>query len=197
MMQRVVEWSLRELGEEHPRTLTYRANLGIVLRGVDRRGEAAEQYRAAHRAQLKVLGPDHNGTPLTQQNLAGTLLEIGKGRGGDHPARRRAITAGRDSRRSRSTHAGRQPHSGALLSRGGASCRSGGDLPRDPSHRRAGTASYASVSPAFPRGTRKIARRTGPHRGRRSVASRGLAQGLNCEVRVAGRSPRGANRVSA
>ena len=78
LYRRALENNERELGPEHPSTLTSVNNLGVLLsdKGDD---EGAEQlYRRALEVEKKVLGPEHPSTLNSVGNLGMSLRNMGK-----------------------------------------------------------------------------------------------------------------------
>ena len=76
------EWSKifnllkKELGEEHPDTLTTRSNLAVQLGDLGNYEEAANEYRAVYTIRRKELGEEHPSTLTTRNNLEFVLQKV-------------------------------------------------------------------------------------------------------------------------
>ncbi|HEX5746790.1 MAG TPA: serine/threonine-protein kinase [Archangium sp.] len=68
----------RQLGPEHPTTLTSLANLGTVLGRLGRTGEALTYLQQAQALREKVLGPEHPSNAISLTNLAYLLDTLGQ-----------------------------------------------------------------------------------------------------------------------
>lgn len=73
MYRRAHKGQERELGPDHPNTLTSVNNLANVLESQGRYKEAEELYRRASEGRESVLGPDHPDTICSVSSLADIL----------------------------------------------------------------------------------------------------------------------------
>ncbi|MGQ4437157.1 tetratricopeptide repeat protein [Streptomyces sp. SAS_260] len=69
---------MRQLGRNHPDTLSSRNDLALSLRNLGRVQEAVELQRDALAASERVLGADHPGTLTARNNLALALRDLGR-----------------------------------------------------------------------------------------------------------------------
>ncbi len=74
----VIEWRVRELGAEHPDTLTSMANLVSTYRNQGRWKEAEELGVEVVEKTRRVLGADHQGTLTSIANLASIYRDQGR-----------------------------------------------------------------------------------------------------------------------
>jgi hypothetical protein len=68
----------RNLGPEHPETLTARSNLAWAIAAQGRAAEAEAMWRELLPLREKVLGPEHPETLTTRSNLASTIAAQGR-----------------------------------------------------------------------------------------------------------------------
>jgi hypothetical protein len=78
IQREVHEVWMRELGAEHPSTLTSAHNLTGFLADQGKNAEAERIYREVHEVQKRVLGAEHPDTLTTAGNLARSLFSQGK-----------------------------------------------------------------------------------------------------------------------
>ena len=71
-----VDLTRDQLGDSHPSTLTLRANLAQALSQSGDREAALAQMRSVLSAEEAVLGPDHQSSTITRNNVAMLLLEL-------------------------------------------------------------------------------------------------------------------------
>jgi tetratricopeptide (TPR) repeat protein len=75
---RMVDDSLRLLGEEHPSTLTARANLAASYRQAGRTGEAITIEEKVVDDRVRLLGEEHPSTLTARANLAASYWQAGR-----------------------------------------------------------------------------------------------------------------------
>jgi Flp pilus assembly protein TadD len=68
----------RQLGPEHPDTLTSMSLLGSALYQIGRLGEAEQLHRQVLRSRAHVLGPDHPETAISRHHLALALRDLNR-----------------------------------------------------------------------------------------------------------------------
>ncbi|KAH8588907.1 P-loop containing nucleoside triphosphate hydrolase protein [Bisporella sp. PMI_857] len=78
LCRRVLEGCKKELGEQHPNTLTSVGNLALVLQDQGKHGEAEKLNRLALQGLEKKLGKRHPNTLTSVGNLASALQDQGK-----------------------------------------------------------------------------------------------------------------------
>ncbi|MGW4717846.1 tetratricopeptide repeat protein [Nocardia sp. NPDC004260] len=76
MLEANVSASARELGLDHPDTLTYRYNLA-VYHAAGRIDDALTNHRTTLTDRLRILGPDHHATLASRDSLAAAYRSAG------------------------------------------------------------------------------------------------------------------------
>ena len=76
--RRARELRQRELGIEHPSTLTSMTNIAVALDDQKRWADAEELLRSVFEIQQRVSGPEHSDTLVTAHNLASVLRHQGR-----------------------------------------------------------------------------------------------------------------------
>ena len=74
----MVETSKRVLGDEHPDTITSKANLASTYWNQGRWGEAETLQSEVVETSKRVLGDEHPSTITRKANLASTYLDQGR-----------------------------------------------------------------------------------------------------------------------
>ncbi len=74
LQQQALATRRRELGEEHPDTLTSIANMGVLLQDRGKQGDAEKYLRESLKIRRRVLGEEHPDTLTSIDNL-GSLLQ--------------------------------------------------------------------------------------------------------------------------
>eukprot|EP00747_Dinoflagellata_sp_TGD_P011747 gnl/TRDRNA2_/TRDRNA2_121042_c3_seq1.p1 gnl/TRDRNA2_/TRDRNA2_121042_c3~~gnl/TRDRNA2_/TRDRNA2_121042_c3_seq1.p1 ORF type:complete len:186 (-),score=26.30 gnl/TRDRNA2_/TRDRNA2_121042_c3_seq1:87-578(-) len=67
----------KQMGAEHPRTLTFMTNLATALHALGQHAEAESFYREVLAVQQRLLGSEHPDTVATMSHLAKTLHSLG------------------------------------------------------------------------------------------------------------------------
>ena len=78
LFQTVLRRCIELRGEEDPRTLSARRQLGTFLRQAGRLDEARVILEETLEVERRVMGPDHYNTIASMENLAGVLLNMGE-----------------------------------------------------------------------------------------------------------------------
>jgi tetratricopeptide (TPR) repeat protein len=76
-LHRAIEIDRRELGDDHPRTLTAMGNLAETWRAIARHDEARGLQEQVLEGRRRTLGAEHPDTLTAMNNLAGTLRDLG------------------------------------------------------------------------------------------------------------------------
>ncbi|MGW6892075.1 tetratricopeptide repeat protein [Streptomyces chartreusis] len=77
-LRAVLDTCTRELGPEHPTTLTSRNNLALALRDLGQLTEAETELRAVLNLRTRVLGPEHPNTLTSRNSRAHVWRELGQ-----------------------------------------------------------------------------------------------------------------------
>ncbi|NLU76149.1 tetratricopeptide repeat protein [Streptomyces sp. HNM0575] len=78
LRQTVLDVETRELGSDHPDTLSSRNNLANALSSQGEYSQAADLHRETLETRMRVLGPDHPDTLKSRGNLASALDLLGE-----------------------------------------------------------------------------------------------------------------------
>ena len=80
LMEREMELNQKDLGEEHPKTLTSMRNLGVQYKQMGRLKEASQLIEKMAKARVRTLGKEHYDTLDSLATLAGIYHVTGKPR---------------------------------------------------------------------------------------------------------------------
>jgi len=78
LLRQVLEVQRRVVGPEHPDTLLFLNNLGVVLDDSGRWADSEKIERELLDTERRILGPEHPDTLRTMDNLANSLSELGR-----------------------------------------------------------------------------------------------------------------------